>query len=424
MDVSRVIIHSDMNAFYAGVEQAERPELRGLPIIVGGDAESRHGIVLTASYEAKRRGVKTAMALWQARQACPEAIVVPPRYGLYSRYSQLARRIYYNYTDLVEPFGMDEAWLDITRTVGLAGGDATLVTREISERIRSELGLSVSIGLSWNKIFAKFGSDYRKPNGFTVVTPQTYTRIVWNAPVSDLLYVGPATTAKLNRLGIRTIGELALADGELIRHRLGKMGAMVQSFAQGMDQSPVRSLNMVACDIDREVKSVGNGITCSFDVDDPVTARQVVWLMGESVAQRLRALGFRCTCVSVTGRDSQTLIGRSRQRHLERPSDITGEICSTATDLLLADWDFRSEKVRSIGVRASGLVPGDTPIQLDLAGVEERRLRMRELDRTIDGLRSRFGNHSVRRLSELTDDRLQMIDPARDHYVHPVSYFA
>lgn len=424
MDTSRMILHSDMNAFYASVEQAERPELRGLPVVVGGDEESRHGIVLTASYEAKRRGVKTAMALWEARRVCPEAIVVPPRYGLYRRYSHLARKIYYDYTDLVEPFGPDEAWLDVTHSVELAGGDPCLVGREISERIRSELGLSVSVGVSWNKIFAKFGSDHDKPDGFMAITPQNAQRIVWPCPVGDLLYVGPATTRKLQALGVRTIGDLACADPAAIRARLGKMGAVVQAFAQGRDNSPVRPLDLDTTDVDRAVKSVGNGITCPFDVDDPILARQVVWLMGESVAQRLRALGLRATCVSATGRDFSTLVSRSRQRRLDRPSNITSEICSVACDLLLNDWDFRYQKLRGIGVRASGLVCANVPVQLDLEGVEQRRLRLAALDGAVDGLRSRFGNHAVRRLSELANPRLALLDPERDHYVHPVSYFA
>lgn len=424
MDTGRMILHSDMNAFYASVEQAERPELRGLPVVVGGDEESRHGIVLTASYEAKRRGVKTAMALWEARRVCPEAIVVPPRYDLYRRYSHLARKIYYDYTDLVEPFGPDEAWLDITHSVELAGGDPYLVGREISERVRSELGLSVSVGVSWNKIFAKFGSDHDKPDGFMVITPQNAQRVVWPCPVGDLLYVGPATTRKLQALGVRTIGDLACADSAAIHARLGKMGAVIQTFAQGRDNSPVRPLDLDTTDTDRAVKSVGNGITCPFDVDDPVLARQVVWLMGESVAQRLRALGLRATCVSATGRDFSTLLSRSRQRHLSRPSNITSEICSTACDLLLNDWDFKYQKLRGIGVRASGLVCANAPVQLDLEGVEQRRLRLAALDSTVDGLRSRFGNHAVRRLSELANPCLALLDPERDHYVHPVSYFA
>ena len=195
-----------MNSFYASVEQAERPELRGKPVVVAGKEELRHGIVLTKSIEAKRYGIKTAEALWQARAKCPDLIVLPPRYKLYRRYSELARAIYYQYTDLVEPFGLDECWLDLTGSLHLHGGDALVVAREISERMKAELGCTVSIGVSWNKIFAKFGSDYKKPDAITCITRDNYRDVVWSAPVRDLLYVGPATERKLHAVGIETIG--------------------------------------------------------------------------------------------------------------------------------------------------------------------------------------------------------------------------
>lgn len=421
----RVIMHVDMNCFYASVEMAEHPELRGLPVIVGGDVEARHGIVLTASYPAKRRGVKTGTALWEARLACPDAIVVPPHYGLYQRYSRLARSIYNQYTDLVEPFGLDEAWLDITNSLHLHGGDAMLVAREISERMVTELGVTVSVGVSWNKIFAKFGSDHDKPDGLMRITRDNACAVVWPAPVQDLLYVGPATRRKLATIGIKTIGQLACADDYAIRRLLGKMGTVVQSFARGLDTSPVRTYQPGIADIQHEIKGVGNGITVPFDVEDPVTARQVVWLMGESVAQRLRAHGLAARTIAASGRDFKTLASRSRQTTLERPTQLTSEICSAAARLLVGDWDFaHGAKVRAIGVHASNLVPAQQVVQLDLWGDEERRLRALELDRTVDDLRHRFGNHAVRRLSELTDPRLGTLDPERDNVVHPVSFFA
>ena len=414
-----------MNSFYASVEQAENPRLRGLPVVVGGNEQTRHGIVLAASYEAKRAGVRTAQALWEARRACPEAIVVPPHYALYHHYSHLARLIYYDYTDLVEPFGPDECWLDVTDSLQLSGGDVLLVAREISERVRQELGLSVSVGVSWNKIFAKFGSDHDKPDGLMVLTPKNAVDLVWPAPTQDLLYIGPATSKKFARLGIATIGQLAQAPRELIRQRLGKMGLVVQAFAQGRDASPVRPLNETTHDISREVKSVGNGITCPFDVDDARLARQVTWLLGESVAQRLRALGLAARTVAVSGRSPQTLVSRSRQQKLARPTNLTGELCAAAADMVCAEWDFaHGEALRGLGVRATNLVPAGGPIQLDLAGAELARIRAGELDACIDKLRSRFGNHAVRRLSELADPRLSSLDPERDHTTHPVSFFA
>lgn len=425
MDTKRIVLHVDMNCFYASVEMAENPELRGKPVIVGGDEENRHGIVLTASYPAKRRGVKTAMTLWQARRACPEAIVVPPHYGLYMSYSRHARAIYNQYSDLVEPFGLDEAWIDITHSVELAGGSELLVAQEISERVLCELGVPVSVGVSWNKIFAKFASDYEKPNGLTVITPENMRRVVWSAKIASLLYVGPATERKLHELGIFTIGQLACADAYAIRRRLGKMGEVIQQFARGLDDSPVRPFDPARGDIEHVVKGVGNGITAPFDIEDAQTARQVIWLMGESVAQRLRAQGLAAQTISAYGRDFKTLASRSRQTTLARPTQLTAEICSTAADLLCSDWDFaHGAKVRAVGVRASGLHPAEAYVQLDLFGNEARRQKLLDLDNTIDALRRRYGNHTVRRLSELRDGRLATLDPQRDNVVHPVGFFA
>lgn len=425
MDTHRAIIHSDMNSFYASVEQAENPSLRGLPVAVGGDVEARHGIVLAASREAKACGVRTAQALWEARRCCPEVVFVPPHYGLYRRYSLMARSIYNEYTDLVEPFGPDEAWLDVTGSAHLFGGDAQLVAREVSERVKSELGVSVSVGVSWNKIFAKWGSDHDKPDGFMVVAPETAGRQVWPRPVGDLLYVGPATEAKLARVGVVTVGQLAQADPLMLRRMLGLPGLMVQRFARGEDDSPVRPLDASAMDVEREVKTVGNGVTSPFDVEDARTMGQLAWLLGESVAQRLRALGMEARVAQVTLRDGETLACLSRQATLPRPTDITGELCHEFSALAVSLWDGMGRRpVRGVGVRAAGLTPRTTWQQPDLFGEWESREESRRLDACVDGLRLRFGNHAVRRLSELGNPRLAQLDPERDHTVHPVSFFA
>ena len=425
MDTTRTILHVDMNCFYASVEMAERPELRGRPVIVGGDEENRHGIVLTASYPAKRRGVKTAMTLWEARRACPEAIIVPPRYGLYIAYSSQARSLYNEYTDLVEPFGLDEAWLDVSKTLPSWNGDAKRLARDIKRRIGTQLGVTVSVGISWNKIFAKFGSDHDKPDGLMEIKPEHMEQVVWPKGVRELLYVGPATERKLHHIGIFTIGQLALADDYAVQRMLGKMGTVIQSFARGLDEAPVRPYEPSIGDIAHIVKGVGNGITTPFDVEDATTARQVIWLMGESVAQRLRAQGLAARTISAFGRDFKTLASRSHQTTLARPTQLTSEICSTAADLLCTDWDFaHGEKLRALGVHASNLSPAQTWMQLDIFGEETRRMQLLDLDHTIDELRHRFGNKAVRRLSELSDTRLASIDPERDNVVHPVSFFA
>lgn len=213
--MSRTILHSDMNCFYASVEMLHHPELAGKPMAVGGDPEARHGIVLTANYIAKRAGVKTGMALWQARQVCPEIIFVPPRMDLYLRFSRMAQEIYSEYTDQREPFGIDESWLDVTASTSIKG-DGMKIAKEISSRIKYELGVTVSIGVSWNKIFAKLGSDYKKPDAITEFSKDNYKDIAWKLPVGDLLMVGRSTERTMKKLGICTIGDLAGAEPSIL----------------------------------------------------------------------------------------------------------------------------------------------------------------------------------------------------------------
>ena len=326
----RVIFHSDMNAFYASVEQAERPELRGVPLVVGGHEELRHGIVLAKSAQAKAAGVKTGEALWEARAKCPGLVVVPPRYEVYQAYSAMARRIYYQYTDLVEPFGLDEAWLDLTGSLPLLGGDPARTAAEISGRIKAELGCTVSVGVSWNKIFAKFGSDFRKPDAITFITPQNYRCRVWEAPVSELLYVGAATRAKLHSSGIDRIGELACASPELLRRRLGKIGLVLRAFARGEDATPVKPYDQARNEVDRTVKSFGNGLTAPHDIVSASDAKALVYLLSESVAQRLREARFRASTVSIGVRSARDLASYSRQTTLRRATNVTGVVARTA----------------------------------------------------------------------------------------------
>lgn len=409
--MDRVVLHSDCNCFYASVEMHRHPELRGTAMCVGGDMEARHGIVLAKSPLAKAAGVKTGEALWQARAKCPGLIVVPPDYPAYLRYARLARMIYYDYTDLVEPFGLDESWLDITGTVGCFGSEPRLVAEEISERVKAELGITVSVGMSWNKVFAKLGSD-------------TYRDTVWPLPASDLIYVGPATTCKLCSCGIETIGDLACADDRLLKHLLGKMGLILKVFACGEDTTPVRALDPGSADVLREVKSIGNGLTAPHDIVCADDAKALIWLLAESVAQRLRECRLRARTIAVGVRDAGTLAGYTRQHALRIATCTTGEIARTAFDLLRANEPLDAgHPLRSLHVRASRLEPFATCRQLDLFGDEEARMAAERLDLAIDGARRRFGNRAVMRLCELVDPTLAGLDIKADNVIHPVGYF-
>ena len=292
--MDRIILHSDYNCFYASVEMLHHPELAGKPLAVGGDPEARHGIVLTANYIAKRMGVKTGMALWQARQACPDLVFVPPRMDLYLRFSRMAREIYLEYTDQVENFGCDEAWLAVERSRSIKG-DGMTIAREISDRIKQELGITVSIGVSWNKIFAKLGSDYKKPDAITEISRENYKEIVWPLPASDLLYVGRSTERKLSRVGIHTIGELACAEPAHLQSFLGKMGLVLSAFANGLDDSPVSEDGYHA-----PVKSIGNSTTTPRDLTTDTDVKIILMALSESVAARLRKNGFCAGVVEIS----------------------------------------------------------------------------------------------------------------------------
>lgn len=294
----RNILHVDCNCFYAAVEMQRHPELRDKPLAVCGSQEERHGIVLTRNYVAKPYGIKTGEAIWQARQKCPNLVVLPPDYREYIRFSRMAREIFEDYTDRIEPFGLDESWLDVTGSTGLFGSPLT-IAEEISERFKFELGITVSIGVANNKITAKLGSDYKKPDAITRIEADNYKQIVYPLPVEDLLYVGPATSRKLRSIGISTIGRLAECPEDLLVRRLGKMGAVLSMFANGRDNSPVCRSDHI-----QNIKSVGNSATTPRDLICDEDVRIMLYLLSESVAVRMRELASRCTVVEVSVRDA------------------------------------------------------------------------------------------------------------------------
>ena len=413
--MERVILHSDANCFYASVEMLYHPEYVGKPLAVGGDSEARHGIVLTANYIAKRSGVKTGMALWQAKQVCPDLIFVPPRMDLYLKFSSMLREIYSEYTNQIEPYGCDEAWLDVTESFSLKG-NGKMIAEEISRRVKKELGITVSIGISWNKIFAKLGSDYKKPDAITEFNKANYQDLIWKLPVSDLLYVGRSTNRTLQKYGIRTIGELARTDPSFLERQLGKMGLVIYSFANGWDDSPVSAEGYQA-----PIKSIGNSTTTPRDLENDQDVQIILMALAESVAARLRKHGFKCNVVSISIRDNG-LFHFSRQRKLQEPTDITDEIMSAAYQLFRENYHWPCP-IRSLGIRADDLVMGQVPVQLDLFMNEQRREKQEKLDRAVDDIRRRFGYHSVQRAFMYQDKILSSLDAQGSHTVHPVGYF-
>lgn len=419
----RVIMHIDMNAFYASVAQHLDPGLRGKAVAVAGDPKRRSGIILAKSREAKACGVKTAEAIWQAKQKCPELIVVSPDYAAYKRYSRLARMIYYGYTDLVEPFGLDESWIDVTGSLPLFGGDAMLVAREISERVKSELGLTVSVGISWNKVFAKLGSDTDPGDGIIAITRDNFRDVAWPMAASEMVYVGPATMRKLRSAGYETIGDLAHAGDYFLKRRFGKIGIMLRAFARGEDTSLVKAMDPSRADVDYVVKGIGNGLTAPHDLECDSDVKALVWLLSESVAQRLRESRMRCRTVSVGARFARDLSGYSRQRTLRTPTCLTRDVANVAMGLLRSNQSLDKEHaLRAVHVRVTNLVPMDVPVQCELFGDAEEVERLERLDLAIDALRGRFGNTCVKRAVELTDEVMSGLDIKRDNTVHPVGF--
>ena len=413
--MGRHILHVDQNCFYASVEMQRHPELRDKPLAVCGSQEERHGIVLAANYIAKPYGVKTGMAVWQARQRCPHLGILPPDMGEYIRFSQMAREIYEDYTDQIEPFGLDESWMDVTGSVGMCGSPMT-IAREISDRMKFELGITCSIGVADNKITAKLGSDYKKPDAITRIERDNYREMVYPLPVEDLLYVGPATSKKLRGLGISTIGRLAQAPPDTLTRKLGKMGTVLQTFALGLDPSPVRKSSRIP-----NIKSVGNSATTPRDMTCDSDVELMILLLAESVASRMRELASRCTVVEVYIRDVE-LNSFCRQRKMEVPTCSSHEIARTACNLFRENYRW-VRPLRSIGIRGAGLVEATAGTQLSLYPEETRRDKWERIDGAVDRLRQRYGYRSIQRARLFTDPLLGAINPKDDHTVHPVGYF-
>ena len=362
----------------------------------------------------KASRVKTGMALWQARQVCPEIIFVPPRMDLYLRFSRMAQEIYSEYTDQREPFGIDESWLDVTASTSVKG-DGMKIAKEISSRIKYELGVTVSIGVSWNKIFAKLGSDYKKPDAITEFSKDNYKDIAWKLPVGDLLMVGRSTERTMKKLGICTIGDLAGAESSILETYLGKMGLVLHTFANGWDETPVSVEGYKA-----PIKSIGNSTTTPRDLVSELDVKIILMALSESVGARLRENGFQCRTVEISIRDNG-LYHFTRQCKLDRASNLTEEIARTAFELFQKNYNWE-HPIRSLGVRGCDLVSEEMPYQLDLFMDETKREKIKKMDQVVDEIRGRFGYQSIQRAFMYQDKILAQLN-AKEHTVHPQAYF-
>lgn len=409
--MKRCVLHIDCNKFYASVECLYRPELRDKPMAVGGDPENRHGIILTKNEIASKYGLTVGEPLWKARQKCPDLVVVPPNYPLYLRFSALARKIYEDYSEFIEPFGLDECWLDVTGSE--KSGEE--IAHEIRKRVKSQLGITVSIGVSFNKVFAKLGSDYKKPDAVTVIDESNYKDIAWSLPCGDLLMVGRSAQKKLNAYGINTIGDLADTDVAVLKSLFGKNGEMLHSFANGTECSPVRHKDEIS-----DVKSVGNSTTAPRDLVNEEDVKTVFRVLCESVSTRLREKGLKGRVVTIYVRDKE-LSSFSRQMKIPANTDISTEIFYYAMKLFCTNY-FWNKPIRSLGVSVSDF--DVTYEQFDFEKTVENREKQERLETAVDSLRRRFGNYCIGRACQLKDTELSKFNPHEEHIIHPVGFFS
>lgn len=428
--MERIVIHSDLNNFYASVERLLNPELIGKPVAVCGNKEERKGIVLAKSEEAKRFGVKTGDTVWQAQKKCPNLVVVPPRFEKYMEYSRKVKAVYARYTDLIESYGIDECWLDVTHSTlifppfepkfcnydgqkSFSDEYLRFLGDTIRNVVKGELGVTVSCGVSFNKVFAKLGSDLKKPDGTSVISLSNYRQVVGGLPVEDLLYVGKATTQKLCTMGITTIGKLASAKDELIISTFGKVGETLLRYARGEDDEPVKHM-----DDKREYKSIGNSSTYPQDITDYKRAERCLYILAESVAARLRESGQGLAdTVHLWVRDSN-LSSISVQKKV-RHTALCSEIAAHAYEMFKQNIK-PPFKVRALGVMVSGFDNGMSQVTFDESFGNYQKLE--KVEKAVDEIRNKYGYDKLQRGIVAEEPEEMKNDVKNSHVIKPANF--
>ena len=397
--MDRTILHCDCNSFFASVECVYNPELLKVPMAVCGDPESRRGIILAKNELAKKCEVKTAETIWQAKKKCPDLVLVRPHYDAYEEFSKRVNEIYKRYTELVEPFGIDESWLDVTNSQMLFG-NGKKIADEIRNAVKKEIGITISVGVSFNKVFAKLGSDYKKPDATTVISHQNFKSLVWPLPVDALLYVGKSSREVFSKLGIKTIGDLANINEELLTLKLGKMGLQLHSYANGEDNSEVASIYDK-----KEAKSVGNGMTFKRNLLGLEDISSGVLYLADTVAVRLRSHGYKCRTLSVSIKDPQFKTAQ-KQKTLELPTDLAKDIYDVSMEIISSFWDIK-KPIRAITISASHFDEGQAGKQLSLFYEENDNLgyqKQKSIEDAMDGIREKYGKKSISYAKILNND--------------------
>ena len=396
--MERWIFHCDCNSFYASVELLRHPELRDKCVAVCGDPEGRHGIVLAKNEPAKRMGVKTAEVIWQAKRKCPDLVLLPPHREYYRKYSKIINEIYRKYTDRVEPFGIDESWLDVTGTWQLFAESPAALADRLRAEVKAATGLTISVGVSFNKVFAKLGSDYKKPDATTLITRENFHKIVWPLPAGDLLYVGASAQKRLAGMGISTIGELAAARPEALAEALGKLGLELSRYARGEDEAPVRRWG------EKEpIKSVGNGTTFRRNIRGPAEIRSALNVLADEVGGRLRRHGVWAGAVQVTIRDPD-LKTITRQKQLPMSTHLARDLANACWQLMEKNWDM-ARPVRMLTVTALAITEEPFAVQQSLFDDAPKADPRREkLEQSLDAIRKKYGRGAIGAGSILHND--------------------
>ena len=406
MDSDRTILHCDLNGFFASVEELYHPEVGGRPMAVSGNPDNRHGIILAKNEAAKAFGVKTAETIWQAKRKCPQLILIRASHDKYSLYSQKVNAIYSRFTDRVEPFGIDESWLDVSHSSKLFG-DGKTIADKIRGLVKLELGLTVSVGVSFNKTFAKLASDLKKPDATTVVMRQDLESKVYPLDVSALLYVGKNTAAALARMNIRTIGALAAADRRMLVRAFGKFGGDLSDRARGLENEPVSYFGQT-----EEVKSIGNSITFARDLKSQSDIKTGFMRLAEKVCARLKRKNFRCSVLQITIK-SASFHTITRQGSLDEPTRLRADLLSKAMELFDSSWNVSEIPVRMLGLSACSLSDASAPIQgkLDFSqnsGESLQDLKKRQnVQDAFFSVRDKFGSGSIKFGSMMDGDLLE-----------------
>lgn len=401
----RLILHSDLNNFYASVECALNPELRGVPLAVAGNPERRHGVVLAKNAIAKKAGVKTGDVIWEAEAKCPGLKIVPPHFDLYTRYSNRIFELYTRFTSQVEPFGPDECWLDCTGSTRLFG-DGEEIAKRILAEVKKETFLTVSVGVSFSKPLAKLCSDAAEPDGYFTATRDDYREKLWKRDASDLMMVGRKTVPTLNRLNIHTIGDLALADEKLLSSVLGVNGVKLKHAALGDDGEPVREY-----DKRRKTESVGHGMTAVKDLLDPEDVRAVICYLSEKIAARMIKYGVKGSGVHVDLRSFE-LRHASKQMKLSRPTLSSADIADAAFTMAMSLQREHAVPLRTISVSVFDLSPSDGAVQLSM--FDEKQVKRESLEKAIDGIKRKYGRDTIKRANLIARDFIYDKDDDED----------